>query len=105
MIPGTIFGNVFIDPAVHRVPALATIFTSMFLHGGLFHLLGNMLYLWIFGANIEASLGHKRYLIFYLLCGFAAAVAQIFDGDGGGSGAHAAATPTNASSVRIAVNA
>lgn len=78
MIPGTIFGNVLIDPRVHRLPAVATIFTSMFLHGGLFHLLGNMLYLWIFGANIEASVGHKRYLIFYLLCGFAAAVAQMF---------------------------
>lgn len=51
-------------------------FTSMFMHGGWMHLLGNMLYLWIFGDNIEASLGHKRYLVFYLLCGVAAALAQ-----------------------------
>src|SRR6267154_862868 len=65
MIPGTIFGNVLVDPRVHRLPAVATIFTSMFLHGGLFHLLGNMLFLWIFGPNIEASVGHKRYLMFY----------------------------------------
>ena len=77
LIPGTLFGTVLIDPAVHRLPAPLTIFTSMFVHGGLFHLLGNMLFLWIFGDNIEASLGHRRYLAFYLVCGLAAAVAQI----------------------------
>jgi membrane associated rhomboid family serine protease len=53
-----------------------TIFTSMFLHGGLFHLLGNMLYLWIFGDNVEATLGHGRFLLFYLVCGVAAALGQ-----------------------------
>ncbi len=53
-----------------------TIFTSMFLHGGLLHLLGNMLYLWIFGNNIEDSLGHGRFLYFYLLSGLFAALAQ-----------------------------
>jgi membrane associated rhomboid family serine protease len=52
------------------------VFTSMFLHGGLFHLGGNMLYLWIFGDNVEDRLGHGRFLAFYLLCGVAAAVAQ-----------------------------
>jgi len=53
-----------------------TIFTSMFMHGGLFHIGGNMLYLWIFGNNIEDTLGHGRYLLFYLLSGVAAALAQ-----------------------------
>ena len=77
LIPGTLVGAVDVDPALQRLPAVATIFTSMFLHGGLFHLLGNMLYLWIFGDNIEASLGHKRYLIFYIVCGVAAAVSQV----------------------------
>ncbi len=59
-------------PVVYR-----TVFTSMFLHGGWLHLIGNMLYLWIFGNNIEDSIGHIKYLIFYLLCGVAAAAAQI----------------------------
>ena len=51
--------------------------TSMFLHGGFLHLFGNMLYLWIFGNNIEDTLGHFRFLIFYLVCGLAAALAQV----------------------------
>lgn len=51
---------------------LATLVTSMFLHGGLLHVLGNMLYLYIFGDNIEDRLGHARYVVFYLLCGAAA---------------------------------
>jgi membrane associated rhomboid family serine protease len=59
-----------------RVPATATLVTSMFMHGGWGHLLGNMLYLWIFGNNIEDRLGHGRFILFYLLCGLAAAFAQ-----------------------------
>jgi membrane associated rhomboid family serine protease len=55
---------------------MLTIFTSMFMHGGLFHIGGNMLYLWIFGNNVEDTLGHTRYLVFYLLAGVAAALAQ-----------------------------
>jgi membrane associated rhomboid family serine protease len=58
-------------------PPLLTLFTSMFLHGGLFHAGGNMLYLWIFGNNVEDILGHGRFLLFYLLSGIAAAVAQV----------------------------
>jgi membrane associated rhomboid family serine protease len=58
-------------------PPIATIFTSMFMHGGLFHVAGNMLYLWIFGDNVEDTLGHGRFLLFYLLSGMAAAAAQI----------------------------
>jgi len=53
-----------------------TVFTSMFLHGGLLHLGGNMLYLWIFGNNVEDMLGHGRFVVFYLASGLAAAVAQ-----------------------------
>jgi membrane associated rhomboid family serine protease len=49
----------------------------MFMHGGIAHIFGNMLFLWIFGDNLENLLGHVRYLFFYLLCGFAAALAQI----------------------------
>jgi membrane associated rhomboid family serine protease len=56
---------------------VVTIFTSMFLHGGLLHVGGNMLYLWIFGNNVEDTLGHARFLVFYLLAGVAAALAQI----------------------------
>src|SRR5579864_5019355 len=53
------------------VPNIATIFISMFLHGGFLHIGGNMLYLWIFGDNIEDRLGHFRYTIFYFVCGLA----------------------------------
>jgi len=56
---------------------LYTIFTSMFLHGGLIHLLGNMLYLHIFGDNVEAAFGHLKYLVFYLICGVAATVTHL----------------------------
>jgi membrane associated rhomboid family serine protease len=55
---------------------LLTIVTAMFLHGGLGHLIGNLLYLWIFGDNVEDALGHGRYLVFYLACGFAATFTQ-----------------------------
>jgi membrane associated rhomboid family serine protease len=54
-----------------------TIFTAMFMHGGWLHLLGNMLYLWIFGDNVEDSFGPNGFLIFYLLCGIGATVAQV----------------------------
>ncbi len=58
-------------------PQWLTIFTSMFMHGGLMHIGGNMLYLWIFGNNIEDTLGHVKFIIFYLVCGFVAALAHI----------------------------
>src|SRR6187549_1890468 len=54
------------------------VFTSMFLHGGFLHVAGNMLYLWIFGDNVEDRMGHGRFLAFYLLCGVAAALGQTF---------------------------
>ena len=57
-------------------PAGVTLFTSLFLHGGLFHLAGNMLYLWIFGNNVEDAMGRVRFIIFYLLCGVIASVSH-----------------------------
>lgn len=57
-----------------QLPAAVTILTSMFLHGGILHVAGNMLYLWIFGNNVEDATGHFRFLVFYLLCGIAAAL-------------------------------
>jgi membrane associated rhomboid family serine protease len=54
-----------------------TVFTSMFMHAGWLHLLGNMLYLWIFGDNVEDNFGHIKFLIFYLLCGIAATFTQL----------------------------
>jgi membrane associated rhomboid family serine protease len=59
------------------LPFGSTLITSMFLHGGWMHLLGNMLYLWIFGDNLEKTMGHARFLLFYLACGIAAGLAHI----------------------------
>lgn len=58
--------------------AAIPIFTSMFLHGGILHLIGNMLFLWIFGDNVEDRLGHIGFLFFYILCGILAAIVHIF---------------------------
>lgn len=69
-------------PGVDLPSPVLTIFTSMFMHGGLFHIAGNMLYLWIFGNNVEDTLGHGRYLAFYLASGVAAALAQTAVGPG-----------------------
>ena len=59
------------------IPTWGTVFTSMFVHGGFLHFIGNMLFLWVFGDNIEARLGHVKYLLFYLGVGIAAAWAQV----------------------------
>lgn len=64
------------------LPFWTTLVTSMFLHGGWGHLFGNMLFLWIFGDNIEHRLGHLRFLLFYLVCGLAASLAHIFFNSG-----------------------
>ncbi|MDZ7748981.1 MAG: rhomboid family intramembrane serine protease [Halofilum sp. (in: g-proteobacteria)] len=76
MIPAVLFGQASLPPDVVMVPAAATLFTSMFLHGGWMHLIGNMLYLWIFADNVEDAMGHARFVVFYLVCGLAAAFAQ-----------------------------
>jgi membrane associated rhomboid family serine protease len=65
-----------VDPVAGLPSPYVTILSSMFLHGGLLHVGGNMLYLWIFGDNVEDTLGHFRFIIFYLLSGLAAALAQ-----------------------------
>jgi len=75
-IPAVIFGQESFPPGAMALPASFTLITSMFLHGGLMHLLGNMLYLWIFGNNIEDAMGHVRFLLFYLLCGVIAAMSH-----------------------------
>ncbi len=62
---------------------LETLFTSMFLHAGFMHIIGNMLYLWIFGDNIEHYLGHARFIAFYFICGLVALLTHIFLGGGG----------------------
>src|SRR5207244_11175754 len=59
------------------IPVWLTLITSMFMHGGLAHIFGNMLFLFIFGDNIEDRLGHIRYLIFYLVCGVLAGLAHV----------------------------
>jgi membrane associated rhomboid family serine protease len=60
------------------IPVWLTLITSMFMHGGIAHILGNMLFLWIFGDNVEDELGHLRYLLFYLVCGLIASLAHVF---------------------------
>ncbi|HHZ88473.1 MAG TPA: rhomboid family intramembrane serine protease [Chromatiaceae bacterium] len=76
VIPAVLFDQAALNPDLAQIPAWATAFTSMFLHGGWMHLIGNMLYLWIFGNNIEDAMGHTRFILFYLLCGIAAVFAQ-----------------------------
>ena len=69
----------FFEPSAFNVGAswgLLTLLTSMFMHGGWLHLIGNMWFLWVFGDNVEDCLGHGRYVFFYLVCGAAAALAQ-----------------------------
>lgn len=72
-IPAALFGQGRLPAEVASIPPYLTIVTSMFLHGGWMHLIGNMLYLWIFGNNVEDVMGHVRFLIFYLICGVLAA--------------------------------
>lgn len=73
-------GQPYEIPGLERtpIPVWLTLLTSMFMHGGIMHLLGNMLYLWIFGDNIEDEMGHGKYLGFYLLCGLLAGLSHVF---------------------------
>ncbi|HEX8948442.1 MAG TPA: rhomboid family intramembrane serine protease [Dissulfurispiraceae bacterium] len=70
---GAIPHNLLTSGGVQSVPPVLSVFTSMFLHGGFLHIAGNMLYLWIFGDNIEDTLGHVRFFFFYLFSGVSAA--------------------------------
>lgn len=76
VIPAVIFGRQELHESLVWIPAYATVLTSMFLHGGWMHLIGNMLFLWVFGNNIEAAMGYVKFIIFYVLCGIAAVLAQ-----------------------------
>ena len=76
LIPARLVHGALLPPQLDWAPAWATVFTSMFLHGGWMHLGGNLLYLWIFGDNVEDALGRGRFVAFYLLCGVAAALVQ-----------------------------
>ena len=82
------FNLVISDPSAEKefiyrfgfIPAdfsIITIFSSMFLHGGISHIMGNMWFLWVFGDNVEGVLGHLKYAIFYLMCGLAAPISQL----------------------------
>ncbi len=82
MIPAVLTGQARLAPELVMVAPWMTLFTSMFLHGGWMHLIGNMLYLWIFGNNVEDRLGHGAFLMFYLASGLAAAAAQILPDPG-----------------------
>ena len=77
LIPSVLMNINQLPMDLYVLPAWVTIFTSMFMHGGFMHLLGNMLYMWIFADNIEDDLGHIKFLIFYLLAGIGAAMTQV----------------------------
>lgn len=75
-ITGEAIGEIDLQPT--PISVYLTLLTSMFMHGGWAHLLGNMLFLWIFGDNVEDYLGHVRYIVFYLFCGIMASLAHVF---------------------------
>ena len=75
-IPAVVFGYTQLPAELISLPAYGTLISSMFLHGGWMHLFGNMLYLWIFGNNIEDVMGHGKFIVFYLLCGIFAALSH-----------------------------
>jgi len=78
LIPSVLMGHNQLPMDLYAVPAYLTIFSSMFMHGGFMHLIGNMLYMWIFADNIEDNLGPLKFLVFYLLAGIGAAMTQVF---------------------------
>jgi membrane associated rhomboid family serine protease len=90
LVPGELLQTVKPGTGVELAPGLmclvdvqphySTLLTSMFMHGGWLHLIGNMVFLWVFGNNIEDVMGHGRFVLFYLLCGFAAAGSQMLIG-------------------------
>jgi len=77
LIPNS-FTNIFQSDLPQLAATIQSIFTSLFIHGGFLHLAGNMLFLWIFGDNIEYAIGHINYFFFYIFCGIAAALTQVF---------------------------
>ena len=83
VIPATLVGSAELSADLRMVDPLVTLVSYQFLHGGLAHLAGNLLYLWVFGDNVEDAMGHGRFLAFYLACGIAAGLAQtaVFPGE------------------------
>ena len=75
-IPAVVFGHAQLPMEMIALPAYGTLVSSMFLHGGWMHLIGNMLYLWIFGNNIEDVMGHAKFIVYYGLCGVLAALSH-----------------------------
>ena len=78
LIPSVLMGHNQLPLDLYAIPPVATIFSSMFMHGGFMHIIGNMLYMWIFADNIEDGLGRTKFIIFYLLSGLGAAMSQVF---------------------------
>jgi len=76
MIPAVLFGEAELAPGIATAGGWSSVVTSMFLHGGIMHVAGNMLYLWTFGNNVEDAMGRVRFAAFYLATGFAAALSQ-----------------------------
>ncbi len=78
MIPAVVTGERALPPELVMVPAAATLVTGLFLHGGFWHLIGNMLFLWVFGDNVEDAMGHRRFVAFYLMCGVLASMVHLW---------------------------
>jgi membrane associated rhomboid family serine protease len=81
-IPAVVLGAKNLPARIATVPPAMSVFTSMFLHGGWMHLIGNMWFLWIFGNNIEEAMGRVRYIAFYLICGVLASVSHVLSNPG-----------------------
>lgn len=76
MIPSVLFGTAYLPPELAQAPGWATLVTNIFIHAGVAHLLGNMLFLWVFGDNVEDAMGHVRFVLFFLICGAAGSLAH-----------------------------
>jgi membrane associated rhomboid family serine protease len=74
LIPAVLFGSEILPPGFPFVPPALTLVTNIFLHGSMFHLIGNMLFLWVFGDNVEDAMGHWRFVFFFVLCGATASL-------------------------------
>jgi rhomboid family protein len=99
--PCAVQGPCVLEFAQHHKPLVETVFTSMFMHGSWIHIIGNMLFLWIFGNNVEDAMGRARFIVFYLLAGIAATALQTFV-TLGFAGATAASIPNIGASGAIA---
>lgn len=78
MIPSVLFGTAHLPPELLQAPVWATLFTNVFIHASVAHLFGNMLFLWVFGDNVEDAMGHTRFVLFFLACGVAGSLAHAF---------------------------